>query len=78
MPFGVACGIWAALGAALTTVASRVQFKEPLNWIMTIEIALIIGGVLLVETGVAHQGAAITLHDGGMASGVVPGSDDSR
>lgn len=51
---GVAYGIWAALGVALTAVASRLLFGEPLNWIMAIGIALIMGGVLLVETGAAH------------------------
>lgn len=51
MGLGVAYGIWAALGVALTAVASRVLFKEPLNWVMAIGIVLIMGGVLLVETG---------------------------
>lgn len=54
MGLGVAYGIWAALGVALTAVASRVLFKEPLNWIMAIGIVLIMGGVLLVETGAAN------------------------
>lgn len=54
MGLGVAYGIWAALGVALTAVASRVLFGEPLNWIMAVGIALIMGGVLLVETGAAH------------------------
>lgn len=48
---GVVYGIWAAVGVALTAVASKVLFGEPLNWVMTTGIALIIGGVLLVETG---------------------------
>lgn len=54
MGLGVAYGIWAALGVALTAVASRLLFGEPLNWIMAIGIALIMGGVLLVETGAVH------------------------
>lgn len=33
MGLGVAYGIWAALGVALTAVASRILFKEPLNWV---------------------------------------------
>lgn len=48
---GVVYGIWAAVGVALTAVASRVLFDEPLNWVMACGIVLIIGGVLLVETG---------------------------
>ena len=51
---GVAYGIWAASGVALTAVASKVLFKEPLTPIMMSGIALIIGGVLLVELGAAH------------------------
>lgn len=51
MGLGVAYAIWAALGVALTAVASRILFNEPLNWVMTIGIVLIMGGVPLVETG---------------------------
>jgi small multidrug resistance pump len=50
---GVAYGIWAASGVALTAIASRVLFEEPLTPVMGGGIALIIGGVLLVELG-AH------------------------
>ena len=51
---GVAYGIWAASGVALTAVASKFLFKEPFTWVMAAGIALIIGGVLLVELGAAH------------------------
>jgi len=51
---GIAYGIWAASGVALTAVASRFLFKEPLTWVMTAGIALIVGGVLLVELGAGH------------------------
>ena len=51
---GVAYGIWAASGVALTAVASKFLFKEPFTWVMALGIALIIGGVLLVELGAAH------------------------
>ena len=51
IPLGVAYGIWAAVGVALTAVASRLIFKEPLTWIMAAGIALIMGGVLLIEVG---------------------------
>lgn len=51
MPLGMAYGIWAALGVALTAVVSRVAFKEPLDAVMAAGIALIVGGVLLLETG---------------------------
>lgn len=48
---GVAYGIWAAAGVALTAVASKFLFKEPLTGIMAAGIALIAGGVLLIELG---------------------------
>lgn len=54
IPLGVAYGIWSAAGIALTAVLSRLIFKEPLTLLMTCGIVLIIGGVLLVETGGVH------------------------
>ncbi|MDV6286770.1 DMT family transporter [Rhodococcus jostii] len=48
---GVAYGVWAACGVALTAVAGRMLFKEPLTWTMAAGIAVIIGGVLLIEVG---------------------------
>ena len=53
IPLGVAYGIWAATGVALTAVLSKFLFNEPLTWLMSLGIALIVGGVLLIETG-AH------------------------
>ena len=53
-PLGVAYGVWAAAGVALTAILSRVLFKEPLTRVMTLGITLIIGGVLLIELGAAH------------------------
>ncbi|RBP62421.1 small multidrug resistance pump [Brevibacterium sanguinis] len=50
-PLGVAYGIWAATGVALTALAGRVLFGERLTRTMTAGIALIIVGVLLVELG---------------------------
>lgn len=54
LPLGVAYGIWAAVGVALTAVASRYLFAEPLSWVMAGGIVLVMGGVLLVEVGAAH------------------------
>lgn len=54
LPLGVAYGIWAAAGVAITAVLSRILFKEPLTWVMGIGIILIVGGVLLIELGAAH------------------------
>ncbi|MUN63587.1 QacE family quaternary ammonium compound efflux SMR transporter [Kocuria sediminis] len=51
---GVAYGIWAAAGVALTAIAGRLLFGEPLSRVMALGIALIMGGVLLIELGAAH------------------------
>lgn len=48
---GVAYGIWAATGVALTALASKVLFGEPLTPLMLFGIALIVGGVLVIELG---------------------------
>lgn len=51
LPLGVAYGIWAAAGVALTAILSKVLFNEPLTRVMIFGIVLIIGGVLLIEIG---------------------------
>lgn len=51
MPLGVAYGVWTAAGVALTALLGKVLFKEPFTWVMGLGVALIIGGVLLVELG---------------------------
>lgn len=54
MGLAVAYGVWAASGVALTAILSKVVFGESFTWIMAAGIALIVGGVLLVELGAAH------------------------
>lgn len=54
VPLGIAYGIWAAAGVALTAIISKLLFKEPLTWLMSLGIILIIGGVLLIEVGAGH------------------------
>lgn len=54
MGIGVAYGVWAASGVALTAVLSRLLFAEPLTWVMGLGIVLIVGGVLLIEAGASH------------------------
>lgn len=51
MPVGVAYGIWSATGVALTAILGRVLFAEPLTARMLLGITLIVGGVIMVETG---------------------------
>jgi small multidrug resistance pump len=55
MPVGIAYGIWTACGVAAVAVIARFLFGEPLTWVMGLGIALIVGGVLMIETvGLAH------------------------
>jgi small multidrug resistance pump len=51
MPVGVAYGIWAACGVALTAVLAALVFDDPLTRRIGLGIALVIVGVLLVELG---------------------------
>lgn len=68
MALGVAYGIWAAVGVALTAVLSALIFDEPLTVIMGVGLVLIIGGVLLVEFGAQAAQAADTPHTSGQGS----------
>ncbi len=54
MGLGFAYGVWAAVGIALTAIASKALFDEPLTPVMAGGIALIAGGVLLLELGRVH------------------------
>ena len=49
MPVGIAYGIWTACGVALVAVIARFLFGEPLTPLMGAGIALIIGGVVMIE-----------------------------
>ncbi len=51
MALGVAYGIWAASGVALTAILSKILFKEHLTLVMSIGILVVIGGVLMIELG---------------------------
>lgn len=54
LTIGVAYGIWTACGVALTAIASRILFHEPLTKLMIVGIGLIAVGVLLIELGAGH------------------------
>ena len=51
MPVGVAYGVWAAFGVALTALLSSLLFGEALTPVMLVGIGLVIAGVLCVELG---------------------------
>lgn len=51
MGIGVAYGLWGAGGVLLTAGLSAVFYGEPITGVMAAGMALIVGGVLLVEVG---------------------------
>ncbi len=51
MTIGVAYGVWTAVGVALTAVLGHFLFHERITGLMALGIALIMGGVILVEFG---------------------------
>lgn len=53
-PIGTVYGIWAASGVALTAVIASVVFGEAFTFTIGLGIAIVIVGVVLVETG--HAG----------------------
>lgn len=54
MPVGVAYGIWAAAGVAVTAVLGRVIFKDHFSAMMAVGVALIAIGVAMIEFGGTH------------------------
>ncbi len=59
MPIGVAYGIWAACGVALTAVLAALIFGDPFTWMIGLGIGVVIVGVLLVELG-SHKAETST------------------
>ncbi|WP_102193057.1 DMT family transporter [Microbacterium aurantiacum] len=51
VPIGIVYGIWAAAGVVLTAVIASVIFGEPFTFLIGLGIAIVIAGVVLVETG---------------------------
>jgi small multidrug resistance pump len=50
-PIGTIYGVWAAAGVSLTAMIAAVIFAEPFTLLIALGIALVISGVVLVETG---------------------------
>lgn len=50
LSLGTAYGIWSGLGVAATAIIGILLFGDPMNWVIAAGIALIIGGVVLLET----------------------------
>ncbi|MEC4184465.1 SMR family transporter [Adlercreutzia sp. R21] len=50
LPLGVAYGVWSGLGVTAITIIGAIIWGEPLNAIIIFGIALIITGVVLLES----------------------------
>ncbi|MGD9619028.1 MAG: multidrug efflux SMR transporter [Mycolicibacterium sp.] len=59
MGLGVAYGLWAAAGVALTACLATVLFGEAFTVVMAVGLVFIVAGVLLVETGSRHDDLAV-------------------
>jgi small multidrug resistance pump len=58
VPLGIAYALWAGIGVVLVAVISWLVFKESLTWLQLVGMALVIGGVVLLELGGRHTASA--------------------
>ncbi|MDC0675057.1 DMT family transporter [Nannocystis radixulma] len=54
LPLGLAYAIWAGVGVVLVAIVSRVAFAERLTPAQLLGVALVVGGVVLLELGGEH------------------------
>lgn len=57
LPLGLAYGVWAATGVAVTALLSTALYGEPLTALKGAGLALIVVGVVLVEVG-SHRASS--------------------
>ena len=55
VPLGIAYALWAGIGVVLVALISWLAFKEALTPMQIAGMALVIGGVVLLELGGRHQ-----------------------
>ncbi len=51
LPLGLAYGIWGGTGTAATAVIGIVFWNEPFGWATCLGIALVVGGIVLLNKG---------------------------
>jgi small multidrug resistance pump len=51
VPLGIAYAIWAGVGVVLVAIISWLVFHEMLTWTQLLGMALVVGGVVLLEVG---------------------------
>jgi len=54
VPLGIAYAIWAGVGVVLVAIISWLVFGELLTWQQLVGMALVVGGVVLLEAGGRH------------------------
>ena len=54
VPLGIAYAIWAGVGVVLVAIISWLAFGETLSWQQLVGMALVVGGVVLLEAGGKH------------------------
>ena len=54
VPLGIAYAIWAGVGVVLVAIISWLAFGETLTWQQLLGMALVVGGVVLLEVGSKH------------------------
>ncbi|MBX9974575.1 multidrug efflux SMR transporter [Cytobacillus firmus] len=54
LPLGMAYAIWAGLGTVLTALVGIIIYKENVNGKKILGLALIVGGVILLNSGGGH------------------------
>ncbi len=55
VPLGIAYAIWAGVGVLLVALISWLAFGELLTWQQLLGMALVVGGVVLLELGGRHE-----------------------
>lgn len=54
VPLGIAYAIWAGIGVVLVAIVSWLAFGETLTLLQLVGMALVVGGVALLELGGRH------------------------
>lgn len=49
IPIGIAYALWSGIGIVLTVIAGMIIWREPLDWARVTGMALIIGGIAIIN-----------------------------
>ena len=62
LPLGLVYGIWGGVGTVLTAAIGIIAWGDPFNWITCVGIALVVGGVVLLNQGTQELEDAREMH----------------